>query len=181
MRFNLHLMKFLPRSVVLGVATLGNLGYLTKMPGTIGSLFGILFYYLFLYDAKISIYFIVTAVFLYLGIKFCSEAQLRMQKHDPSEIIFDEFAVIPLVFAGLRPLMDEYSVWLILALGFALFRFFDIVKPLGIKKFQDLEDGVGVVMDDVVAALWANLVIQGGFYLYGEFGYLADSVLKAAI
>src|SRR5437016_3688110 len=103
MAFNLHIMKFIPRSIVLGVATLGNLGYFTKMPGTIGSAVGVLFYYLFLYDAKISTYFIVTAALLYLGIKFCSEAQLRMEKHDPSEIIFDEFAAIPLVFAGLRP------------------------------------------------------------------------------
>jgi phosphatidylglycerophosphatase A len=45
-------------------------------------------------------------------------------------------------------------------LGFGLFRFFDIVKPLGIRWIEKIPGGVGVVADDVVAALYANLTLQ---------------------
>jgi len=45
-------------------------------------------------------------------------------------------------------------------LGFGLFRFFDIVKPLGIRWIEKAPGGIGIVMDDVVAALYANLTLQ---------------------
>jgi phosphatidylglycerophosphatase A len=45
-------------------------------------------------------------------------------------------------------------------LGFGLFRFFDIVKPLGIRWIEKAPGGIGIVMDDVVAALYANLCLQ---------------------
>jgi phosphatidylglycerophosphatase A len=53
------------------------------------------------------------------------------------------------------------------ALGFALFRFFDIVKPLGIRQIQKLPRGWGVVLDDVLAGVYAAVVLTGLFLFMG--------------
>ncbi len=55
-----------------------------------------------------------------------------------------------------------------LLVGLVLFRFFDIVKPLFIKNMEQLPGGVGVMMDDVLAGLYANLLLQAG----ARLGYL---------
>ena len=61
--------------------------------------------------------------------------------------------------------MGKISLFYIL-MGFLLFRLFDITKPLGIKKIEALPGGFGIVMDDVVAALYANLVLQLCAFLF---------------
>ena len=57
------------------------------------------------------------------------------------------------------------NLYLLLA-GLVLFRFFDIVKPLGIRKMEDLKGGTGVMMDDVLAGVYANLVLQAVVYFF---------------
>jgi phosphatidylglycerophosphatase A len=44
--------------------------------------------------------------------------------------------------------------------GFILFRFFDMVKPLGIRKLEDLPGGTGVMLDDVLAGVYGNIILQ---------------------
>ena len=51
----------------------------------------------------------------------------------------------------------NWTNWLI---GFALFRFFDIAKPLGIRKLEEIKGGWGVMLDDVLAGIYANLALQ---------------------
>jgi len=51
--------------------------------------------------------------------------------------------------------------FLLIILGFLLFRLFDITKPLGIKALEKLPGGFGIVLDDVMAAFYANLILQG--------------------
>ncbi len=158
--------KFLPPSWVVGVATLGPVGLWGRAPGTSGSIAGIIFYTLFFYSLGYVSYFIWAALFIYLGVVFCGEAEVLMQKHDPGEIILDEFVAIPLCFIGVRPIMDNYPVWIVILLGFVLFRFFDVVKPLGIKRLQKFEGGVGVVADDVAAALATCVSIHVVFLIW---------------
>ena len=70
-------------------------------------------------------------------------------------------AAMPLVFLA-NPFINSGGLlgWIFLLAGFGLFRFFDIVKPLGIRWFENLPGGWGVVLDDVVAAIYANLTLQ---------------------
>jgi phosphatidylglycerophosphatase A len=75
-------------------------------------------------------------------------------------VILDEFVAIPLVFLGWPVLLQAMPAWAVLAAGFGLFRFFDIVKPLGIKRLQALPGGWGVVIDDTVAALAAGVTLH---------------------
>lgn len=145
--------KFLPRSFIVKIATLGPLGFWGKMPGTNGSLAGLIFYTIFFYSISPQSLILLEALFIYLSILICDEAEHIMGKIDPPQIILDEFIAIPLCFLGTHYLMNQYRVWVIMLLGFFLFRFFDIIKPFGIKRLQKLEGGLGIVIDDVVAAL----------------------------
>jgi phosphatidylglycerophosphatase A len=70
-------------------------------------------------------------------------------------VILDEFIAMPLCFLGWRALPAVLPTWAVLLAGFALFRLFDIWKPLGIRRLQALPGGWGVVADDLVAALAA--------------------------
>jgi phosphatidylglycerophosphatase A len=74
---------------------------------------------------------------------------------DPGCIVLDEFAAMPLVFLGTDGLVTPERLPVLLFAGFALFRFFDILKPLGIRRLQDLPGGLGVLVDDLAAALAA--------------------------
>jgi phosphatidylglycerophosphatase A len=70
-------------------------------------------------------------------------------------------AALPLVFFQ-NPLASSATSygWIILLVGFGLFRFFDILKPLGIRRIENLPGGWGIVLDDVLAAIYANLALR---------------------
>jgi phosphatidylglycerophosphatase A len=57
--------------------------------------------------------------------------------------------------------------WRYAAAGFLLFRFFDILKPWPLKKLQDIPGGPGVMLDDIGAAVYTNIVLQAVMYLAG--------------
>ena len=93
-----------------------------------------------------------------VGIPICTEAEKSIGRSDPGEVIWDEFASIPLVYVGLPASISlvnprEMLVWLVV--GFIYFRIFDIIKPLGIKRIQHIGKGLGVMIDDVLAAVYA--------------------------
>jgi phosphatidylglycerophosphatase A len=108
----------------------------------------------------------VSVVLAGLAVGLCGEAEIRLGKQDPGEVILDEFIAMPLCFLGWSSLLAVMPAWAALGAGFALFRFFDIVKPLGIKRLQHLPGGWGVVVDDVVAALAACATLHGGVWLW---------------
>ena len=97
---------------------------------------------------------------LLLGVCFCGEAEVRLGKKDPGEVILDEFVVMPLCFLGWPILVRAMPGWVALLAGFALFRLFDIWKPWKIRDLQKLPGGWGVVADDVGAALAACAVLH---------------------
>lgn len=162
--------RLLPRSLVVGCATLGPLGQKLPAPGTWGSLAGLLYFALFFQRASIGAVLIASIVGGYLAVGLCGEAEVRLRKKDPGEIILDEFVAIPLCFLGWRTLLHVAPVWVILLAGFALFRLFDIWKPLAIRRIQLLPAGWGVVADDVAAALAACSTLHIGAWLWLQFG-----------
>lgn len=155
------------------IATLGPIGTKLPAPGTWGAAAGTLFYFsafLLTGAAGNPFWFSIAAGTLVLiSVPLCDAGEKLLGKTDPGEVNFDEFAVMPLCFAGLGNVIAEadalaQTFWLFG--GFALFRFFDILKPLGIKKLQKLPGGLGVTIDDLAAALlvcgclWAFRGIQ---------------------
>ncbi len=83
-----------------------------------------------------------------------SEKMAAEWGEDPKQTVIDEMVGQWIAVLGL-PLQWQY--WLA---GFLLFRFFDIVKPLGIRRMEKLGQGWGVMLDDVVAGAYANVLLQ---------------------
>lgn len=153
--------RFLPTATVLTFARLGPIGVKLPAPGTWGSVAGLLYFTVFLYPAGVVGNLIFSAIGSYLAVALCGEAEFRLGRKDPGEVILDEFVAMPLCFLGWPVLVGPLPAWAIFLLGFGLFRLFDIVKPFGIRKLQDLPAGWGVVVDDLAAALAACATMHG--------------------
>lgn len=150
--------------MIVAIATLGPLGKL-KAPGTWGSAAGLL-WWLFVvrqlatpkgwqHELAFNVLVVLTGIF------FCGVAVALLKKKDPSEVVLDEFVAMPCVFLFNYHLMLGTSLgFVFILLGFLLFRFFDILKPLGLRKLEKLPGGLGVVVDDLGAALYANVCLQ---------------------
>lgn len=154
--------RFLATSFVNGAATLGPLGYWTKAPGTVGSVAGLLWFTVAFYHVDMLTHLLLVAFTSYLAMCLCGESEVRMMKRDPGCIILDEFVAVPLCFLGVNQYLipGELQAPLILLAGFVLFRVFDILKPFGIKRLQKMPGGVGVVVDDLAAALATAVVLN---------------------
>lgn len=156
MRLNFFWTQFMSTAALVNLATLGPLGQVKKAPGTVGSVAGIVLYATFFHRAGPLGYLILAAALSYFAMGICDGAEKRLGMRDPGMIILDEFVAVPLVFLGMsgyQGLLEQHGGWPVLLAGFALFRFFDILKPLGISRLQNLPGGIGCVADDLAAGL----------------------------
>ncbi len=158
----------LPSAWVVGAATLGPIGRRLPAPGTWGSAVGVGYFWLCFERFGIGNVgvLIASVVGAYVAVALCGEAEIRLGKGDPGEVILDEFVAMPLCFLGWPALVAVMPTWAALVAGFALFRLFDIAKPFGISRLQRLPGGWGVVVDDLAAALVACAVLHGGVWLW---------------
>jgi len=108
-------------------------------------------------------YFIVSLLLLGIGSIIVQYALPAFDEPDPGAIVLDEMACFLFVFVGVP--ITLFS----LLCGFGLFRFFDIVKPLGIKELERLPGVYGVMGDDLVAALLSNVALR--LCMYGWHVY----------
>lgn len=147
--------RALPTKTVLALARLGPLGRNLPAPGTWGSLAGLLYFTVFFALSRLSAFEVLALnlIGIYLAIALCGEAEVRLGRRDPGEVILDEFVAMPLCFFGWLQLAGTWPRWVVLVAGFLLFRVYDILKPFGIRRLQDLPGGWGVVVDDLAAAL----------------------------
>jgi phosphatidylglycerophosphatase A len=159
--------RHLPTSVVVGAATLGPVGVKLPAPGTWGSLAGLLYFTVFFPPLGLVATLLLAAAGLYVAVGFCGEAAARMRREDPHEVILDEFMAMPLCFLGWRAIAAAgWPHWEIFLAGFLLFRFYDILKPLGIRRLENLPGGWGIVVDDAAAALAACGTLHLGAWLW---------------
>ena len=162
--------RFLPSDLVINVATLGPVGRKLPAPGTWGSLCGVLYFILCYFYTGSFVNVVFGAIGAYVAVGFCGEAEFRLGRTDPGEVILDEFVAMPLVFLGWESMLDgPLPKWALLVAGFALFRLFDITKPLGISRLQRLPSGWGIVIDDTAAALAACGVLHLGLWAWARF------------
>ncbi|MEX2043854.1 MAG: phosphatidylglycerophosphatase A [Opitutus sp.] len=150
-----HWPQLLPTRTIVNVATIGPLGRRTKAPGTWGSLAGLLYFTVAFAGLGPVGNVLLSALGAWLAVGFCGEAETRLGRSDPGEIVLDEFIAMPLCFVGWQWLPGAWPNWAVFLAGFGLFRLYDIVKPFGIGRLQRLPGGWGVVADDVAAALAA--------------------------
>jgi phosphatidylglycerophosphatase A len=151
--------------VVLGLARVGSCGKLPA-PGTWGSVAGLIYFTVLFAFSPSAVVWVLNLLGGILAVGICSEAEVRLGKSDPGEVVIDEFVAMPLCFLGWDRLPETWPAWIVLLAGFGLFRLLDIVKPLGISRLQRLPGGWGVVVDDVAAALVACAVLHGAARLF---------------
>lgn len=152
---------------VCAIATLGPLGSRLPAPGTWGALAGVGYFYGVFRHARWEVNFAWTVLLSLVAVGLCGDAARRMGRSDPGEVNLDEFIVMPLVFLGWRTgYLAAWAPWAVLALGFGLFRLFDILKPLGIARLQRWPGGWGIVADDFVAALAACVSLHLAAWLW---------------
>ena len=128
------------------------LGHSPFMPGTMGSLGGLIVYFL-VRDNEILYGFSILFLFL-LGIMFSGEAEKIYKRKDAKMIVIDEACgmLLALFFVP----MNLFAV----ILGFFLFRILDILKPPPARRMEKLTGSLGVMFDDIVAAIYTNLALQ---------------------
>lgn len=145
------------------LASCFGLGYLPVAPGTWGSLPPVLVFVLMCRFGvpAVSISIVMAALALVgsiVCIKFAPAVIAATGKNDPPEVVADEFAGQAVTLIG------AYAAWpggIIAAVaGFLLFRFFDIVKPRPIRKLEKLPKAWGILADDLMAGVYAAIVLQ---------------------
>lgn len=139
------------KNVIKNICTLGPIGYL-PMPGTMGTLATLPL----LFVLKTSFAYNITLVTVLLLALICTHIALPLfnGKKDPRAIVIDEVAGTLVTFYGVT--FTSSTV----LLGFLLFRFFDAVKPLGIKRVENNGGTWGVVLDDCAAGLISNVLLR---------------------
>ena len=135
-------------------------GLVPFAPGTFGTLAAIPIY-LLISGVSSLVYGVLTLIGLIFGVRICEIAVASLARnsnkavHDHPSIVWDEIIgfLITMIFVPLSPLT--------LCLGFVLFRFFDILKPWPIRVVdRNVHGGLGIMMDDVIAGVFANLSLQ---------------------
>lgn len=125
------------------------------MPGTMGTIAAIPLYLLLMATDNVTVYGVATLVATVLGVWICQYAADKLAVHDFGGIVWDEVAGLLITMLGF-----SFS-WPVLLAGFVLFRLFDIVKPWPIRWVDKrIHGGLGIMLDDVLAALLANLVLH---------------------
>jgi len=142
--------------LALFVATCGFTGYFPIAPGTVGTAVAAGFYLLlgWVYGPENSLTSILLTLIIsyFLGVWAAGVVERVERKKDPGKINIDEFAGFFITVI----LLPHNWVWAIIA--FFVFRFFDIAKPWPIRRFEKLEGGFGIMVDDLVAGLYSLVV-----------------------
>ncbi|MBI1952974.1 MAG: phosphatidylglycerophosphatase A [Candidatus Omnitrophica bacterium] len=141
------------------IATVGGLGYLPVAPGTAGSLAGLAVSWFLSVGPWYQLAGCVVAIVLALW--SAGPTAKAMGQADPSCIVIDEVAGMMTAVAALP------AQWPVYLAGFLLFRFFDVVKPLGIRSLQRVPGSLGIVLDDLAAGLAAQAVMRLGLIFLG--------------
>lgn len=130
-------------------------GLAPKAPGTFGTLAAVPFY-LLLQGLDLWVYLGVVVVASVIGFWLCGKTAEDLGVHDHPAIVWDEFCGFWLTMVAAP------TGWLWILLGFLLFRLFDIVKPWPIGWLdKKVHGGVGIMVDDLVAGLFALAIMQG--------------------
>ena len=143
--------SFLPVLIGTGFGS----GFSPFAPGTAGALLAsiiwIALYFLLPFTALLWTTAALVVLFTFAGIWAANKLE-SCWGEDPSRVVVDE--------------MVGVWIWYVIA-AFALFRIFDIVKPLGVRKMENFKGGVGVMMDDVLAGVYSFILIAVARWVIG--------------
>jgi phosphatidylglycerophosphatase A len=140
----------------LAIATVGGVGYAPIAPGTFGSAAGLLVWWL-LPASPAAQGAAIVAMFV-AGSWSGTVAERHFGRTDPGQVVIDE------VMGMLITLFLNPVGWVGALAGFLIFRIFDVIKPYPANRLERLHGGIGVMADDAMAAVYANLVLRAAVY-----------------
>jgi phosphatidylglycerophosphatase A len=145
-------MKKIINSTIMTLASFFYLGYLPLIPGTFGSIGGIVLYF-FIKDSPAPLA-LFTFILIVLGFLISGEAERIANKKDARCIVIDEACgmLVSLLFI-------PYSIKIVIV-GFFLFRLLDTLKPYPAGRLERLKGSVGIMSDDLVAGIYTNIILQ---------------------
>ncbi len=138
--------------IALALATSLGVGYAPFAPGTFGSAAGLLVWALLPPSAPLHLG--VTAIVFALGVWAAAVTERHYRTTDPGVVVIDE------VLGMLVTLLFNPVTWGGAILGFLLFRLFDVLKPYPANRLERLHGGLGVMADDAMAGVYANMVLR---------------------
>ncbi|HSB04516.1 MAG TPA: phosphatidylglycerophosphatase A [Thermodesulfobacteriota bacterium] len=145
-------MLVLNRFFILIATGLGA-GFSPIVPGTMGTLVAIPFYY-FVSSIPPPVYELTLLAFFFFSSWISNQAERYWGKKDDRRIVIDEIMgfLVTMLWIPRSPLF--------MVVGFILFRFFDILKPFPIRRLERVRSGYGVVLDDVLAGIYSNIALH---------------------
>lgn len=145
------------------LVTAGFLGRFPKIPGTAGTLGGVLIAALLPWDSLFPLWAGMAALIVCgIGFALAPWAEQFYGRKDPSQFVLDEVA------GFLVTVMSGQPKWTLLALGFFLFRLFDVWKPFPIRRLEKLPSGAGILLDDLAAGAYACMLLSAVRLLFPE-------------
>ena len=128
-------------------------GHAPIASGTVGSAAALLLFWFLPFTENGTLAILIAFTALFLGLP---AARVLEQKHgdDPSLVVLDEAVGMWIAVAYLP------KIWWVMLAAFLLFRLFDIVKPQPARYFDRMKGAGGIMMDDVIAGVYANIVMQ---------------------
>jgi phosphatidylglycerophosphatase A len=147
------------------IATGFGSGYFPKAPGTAGAVFAVAWWLVLSFflssNVLLGVTFALVVLFTFIGAWSSGKVEKEWGK-DPSRVVIDEMVG---VWIPLLAVSDGNIYYALVAL--AVFRLFDIFKPLGIKKMEMIKGGWGIMLDDVLAGIYTLLIIISLRWLIG--------------
>src|SRR5258706_5918152 len=143
----------------LAVATVLGVGYIPVAPGRCGSVVGLVIWWWALRPASLVVQGTVIVVLLIAGSVSATVVEPHFGRTDPRQVVIDE------VMGMLVTLFHAQVGWIGALLGFGLFRAADVIKPFPARHFERLPGGAGVMADDLMAAIYANLALRASLAL----------------
>ena len=147
------------RRLAVFICSFGYIGFFPVAPGTAGSAAGVAVYLIARQFAVPYLDLILIVIFGALGVVFTRPCEEDLRCIDPGPIVIDE------VMGMLITLFMIPVGWGGIVLGFLLFRALDVSKPFPARRLERLHGGFGVMADDAMAAVYANLLLRGATYL----------------
>lgn len=135
-------------------STLLGVGFIPIAPGTIASFLTAAAYKFYLFRLTWPWYILLMIAVFITGALASSKYAKTINKKDPGTAVIDE------VLGQLIPLLLLPPEWVLIIAAFILFRFFDILKPLFIKKMESFPWGWGIMLDDVLAGIYTGIIIN---------------------
>lgn len=136
------------------IATFFGLGYFPVAPGTLTSAAIVICYRIFLHKLSWPLYLGFFIALFTLGVWVSDVTSRMLKRKDPRSVVIDEAAGQFIALFLISP------QWILCAASFVLFRFFDILKPFPIKQVETFPGGFGIMLDDILAAIYAGTLIN---------------------